>query len=484
MQRWPAVPLLGGTANISVGGLFLLSGSTFTSTSGTLDLGGDFEFTGGTFGHHNGTVRFSGTNGTTQNITGNTSAVFNNLTIANASATPGVIVQNNHSLRGVLNLDPSVTFDPDGPDDVTVFTLLSINDAPTRDAAIGILPTGAQIAGNVRIQRFMTLEGNDGNRIYRYIASPLQNAAVVDIQAEIPVTGTFTGASVCQGCIPWAQSMFAYTESVVTDTNDDGVADVSDGFVDFPQNDNKEILLPGKGYALYVRGNLISSALWDVNGLVTQGNVTPVELPVTFTSSGVLSNDGWNIVGNPYASTIDWNAASGWTKDNMDAGIFITDNGGTTARFATWNGVTGTNGGSRYIAMGQAFWVKASGAGTPALNADENVKVPGIQTTFFREEAPSNLLRITMTGGAVTDEAVVHFRPDATNDFDSHADTWKMKNESFNSPCLPVRTKLAISSMAEFKCNTAVNLSDRGRRAEATTDWISHRWNRLQNPQR
>ncbi len=79
---------------------------------------------------------------------------------------------------------------------------------------------------------------------------------------------------------------------------------------------------------------------------------------------------------------------SGWTKDNMDAGIYIIDNGGTTARFATWNGVTGTNGGSRYIATGQAFWVKASGAGTPVLNADENVKVPGIQTTFFREQAP------------------------------------------------------------------------------------------------
>ncbi len=247
---------VGGTANISVGGLFLLSGSTFTSTSGTLDLGGDFEFTGGTFGHHNGTVRFSGTNGTTQNITGNTSAVFNNLTIANASATPGVIVQNNHSLRGVLNLDPSVTFDPDGPDDVTVFTLLSINDAPTRDAAIGILPSRRANNGQ-RPHTALHDPGRDmmATGYIRYIASPLQNAAVVDIQAEIPVTGTFTGASVCQGCISSAQSMFAYTESVVTDTNDDGVADVSDGFVDFPQNDNKEILLPGKGYALYVRGN-------------------------------------------------------------------------------------------------------------------------------------------------------------------------------------------------------------------------------------
>lgn len=453
---------VGGSANISAGGSFLLSGATFTSTSGTLDLGGDFIFNGGTFAHHNGTVRFSGTNGTTQNITGTSSAIFNNITIANASATPGATVQSNHSLRGVLNLDPSVTFDPDGPDDITVFTLLSTNDAPTRDAAVGILPAGAQITGNVRIQRFMTLEGPDNNRIYRYIASPLQNAAAVDLQAEIPITGTFTGASQCQGCISTAQSMFTYTETDITDTNGDGVADISDGFTDFPETDNKETLAPGKGYALYVRGNIIPSGLWDVNGAVTQGNVTPVALPVTFTSSGVLGNDGWNIVGNPYASTIDWNAASGWTKDNMDASIYITDNGGTTPRFATWNGVTGTNGGSRYIAMGQAFWVKASGAGTPVLTAAEDVKVPGIQTTFFREEAPANLLRIAMVKGAIADDAVVHFRPDATNDFDPHADAWKMKNTSFNLSLLANTNKLAINSMADFKCTTSVNLMIEG----------------------
>ena len=452
----------GNTANISVGGLFLLSGATFTSTGGTLDLGGDFIFTGGTFAHHNGTVRFSGANGVTQNITGNTSAVFNNLTIANASATPGVTVQNNHSLRGVLNLDTNVTFDPDGPDDISVFTLLSTNDAPTRDAAIGILPAGAQITGNVRIQRYMSLEGPNDRRIYRYIASPLQNAAVVDIQGEIPVTGTFTGASVCQGCVTRSQSMYGYTETVITDTNGSGANDISDGYVDFPQTDNKEILLPGKGYTFFVRGDIIPSGLWDVNGIVTQGNSAPVELPVTFTSSGVTGNDGWNLVGNPYASTIDWNAATGWTRSDMDAGIYIADNGGTTARYATWNGVTGTNGGSRYIAIGQAFWVKASGTGTPVLNAAENIKAPGIQTTFFREEAPENMLRIAMVKDAVTDEAVIHFRPDATDDFDPQADTWKMMNGSFNLSMLANTNKLAINSLPGFTCTTAVNLMIEG----------------------
>lgn len=444
---------VGGTADITVGGPLTLSGATFTSTSGILDLADDFTYTGGTFSHHNGTVRFSGTGGT-QNIAGSATAAFNNLAVTNTSATPGVSVESNQNLRGILTLSANTVFDADGAEDESVFTLQSTNDNPTRDAAVGILPASAQITGNVRIQRFMSLEGPANTRIYRYISSPLQDGAVVDIQGEIPVTGTFTGASVCQGCVSSSQSMFAYTESTVTDSNHDGATNLNDGFIDFPETDNKEILAPGRGYVFYVRGDILPSALWDVSGVATQGNTT---LPVTFTSSGIAGNDGWNLVGNPYPSTIDWNAASGWTKNNLDASIYFTDNGGVVPVFATWNGVTGTNGGSRYIAIGQAFWVKAN-ADTPALTATENVKTPGIQTTFFREITVDNLLRIALVKGTSRDEVVVHFRPDATNEFDTHADSWKMENQYFNLSALVKSQKLSINSLPDLRCAASVDL--------------------------
>jgi hypothetical protein len=445
----------GGTAGINVAGPFTLSGTSFTSTSGTLDLQSDFNFTSGSFAHNNGTVRFSGT--ATQNVTGAASANFNNIAVTNTTATPGVSIESNQNIVGVLTLSSNAIFDADGSNSAAVFKLISTGDNPTADAGIATLPSGAQVTGSVTVQRYTTKEGPNGGRIYRYLSSPVQNAPVSDLQNEIPITGTFTGASTCAGC---TQSMFSYNEAVITDSNNSGVADVNDGYIDFPDASNAETLIPGKGYAMFVPGSVLSSTAWDVRGTVNAGNVTPVSLPVTFTSSGTIENDGWNLVGNPFPSTIDWNAGSGWTKTNLDAAIYMRDNGGETAIIATWNGVTSVNGGSRYIATGQAFWVKASGSGAPVLQANENTKTAGTQTTFFRERRPDNLLRITMVKGSTRDESVIHFRKDATANFDPQADALKLYNSTFNlSSVLPDGRKVAINSVPAMNCKTEIKLA-------------------------
>jgi hypothetical protein len=83
------------------------------------------------------------------------------------------------------------------------------------------------VTGNVTVQRYMSKEGANSTRIYRYIASPVQDATVADIQLEIPVTGTFTGTSVCSGC-GVAPSLFYYSEAVITDPNNSGANDIND----------------------------------------------------------------------------------------------------------------------------------------------------------------------------------------------------------------------------------------------------------------
>jgi hypothetical protein len=448
----------GGSADVTVNGPFAITGAKFTAPASTLDLKNNFSLTAGTFTHNNGTLKLSGTSGK-QTITSSSVNTFNNITVTNTSAATGASIESSQNLAGVLTLGNNVVFDADGSANTAILTLLSTGDSPTRDAAIGILPAGAQVSGNVTVQRYMAIEGPGKGRIYRYIASPLQAATVVDIQKEISITGTFTGTSKCSGCTT-AASMFSYNEKILTDLNKNGIADADDGYEGFPIASNTEVLTPGKGYAMFVRGNLMTTALWDVRGQINAGNITPVTFPLTFTSSGKIDNDGWNLVGNPFPSTIDWDAAKGWTKTNVDAAIYIRDNGLTNTQIAAWNGVTGTNGGSSRIAMGQGFWVKANGNGTPVLKADENVKAAGTQTTFYRKATPENLLRITLANTTTRDEAVVHFRDDASEKFDSHADALKLANATFNlSSLMADGQALAINSLPALGCNNSIKLN-------------------------
>ncbi|CAN5372723.1 hypothetical protein BH09BAC3_BH09BAC3_12870 [soil metagenome] len=394
----------------------------------TLNVGANFT-NNGTFNRGTGTVVFNGS--ATQSISGSAVTDFNNITVSNPVNSPAVQVQSNQNLRGVLTLSGTTTvFDADGSVNTSIFRLMSSADSPTVDASIATLPTGTSVVGDVTVQRYMSIEGANNTRVYRYISSPVSGAAVSQIQSFIPVTGTFGGASSCSGC-GTAQSMFAYDETVITDTNGSGIADFNDGYTNFPVSINSETLTSGRGYTLFVRGNVApvssnGSALWEVRGPINAGNVTPVALPVSFTSSGTPANDGWNLVGNPYPSTIDW-LGSGWVKTNINDATYVLDNGLGSPVYATFIGGTGANGGSRNIAAGQAFFVKA-GSASPVLTASEAVKVAGTQTTYFRTQSINDVLRIALKQGNASDETVIRFASGATGNFDKTLDAQKLNN--------------------------------------------------------
>ncbi|MBX2963373.1 MAG: T9SS type A sorting domain-containing protein [Cyclobacteriaceae bacterium] len=444
-----------GVIGLTIGGdVNIGSGTSFTAGSFDHTIGGHW-INDGTFNHSNGRIIFSG--GSTQNIQGSSVTTFNNLNIAEGPANPDVRLDQTAgvNLLGVLTLEEDATFDADGVGNDQIFTLISSNDDPTLDAAIAPFPNaGAQVQGNVTVQRFMSLEGPN-SRIYRYISSPIQNATVADIQNEIPVTGAFTGSSVCTGCTT-SPSMFRYDESDIS-------GGIDDGYLAFPVLTNAETLTPGSGYAIFVRGNIepflsAGSALWSVRGPVNRDNLN---YGVTFTSSGVPANDGWNLVGNPYPSTIDWDAATGWTRANIGGTIYTRNN--ATGQYAVYtSGSGGLNGGSRYIAMGQGFWVQATGI-APSLETNEQVKSAGTQTTFFRERSEQNILRFALSNGTLRDEAIIHFRDDATDGFDAHADAWKLPNATFNlSSRVEGVGNLAINALGDFNCEKVVPLDVSG----------------------
>jgi len=104
-------------------------------------------------------------------------------------------------------------------------------------------------------------------------------------------------------------------------------------------------------------------------------------------SYGLTSNSsdvnlaGFNFVGNPYPSSIDWEASSGWTRSNL-----ISSGGGydmwiwnpNANNYGVFNSGTesGTNNVTRYIAPMQGYFVRAASAGNLLL--DNTVRVHDI----------------------------------------------------------------------------------------------------------
>jgi hypothetical protein len=316
--------------------------------------------------------------------------------------------------------------------------LRSTSDGTTDNGRIGQLLNGATVSGDVIVERFMAAEG----RIYRYISSPVTGYTVTQLQSVFPVTGSFTGTSVCGTCLT-NQSMFSY----------DGATQL---YVDFPATTNTEVLLPGIGYSAFVRQDVIGGpATIDWTGPVNQGTVS---LPVSHNGTST----SFNLVGNPYPSTIDWDNG-GWTKTGVSGTIQVRDN--STGMFQAWNGNAGGLTGGR-IATGQAFWVRTTAA-SPVLQVTEPVK-SSTTGAFFREaDEELNQFILTLSDGVVEDNAYYWVSDVASNDLDD-LDAIKLDNfrNTGSVPLMDLGTysygieamPMAINSIGQLNCGDTVRV--------------------------
>jgi hypothetical protein len=199
-----------------------------------------------------------------------------------------------------------------------------------------------------------------------------------------------------------------------------------------------------RGYALWGDGGFTAS----LEGTLNTGTIT---IPLTRNNSLVVPKyPGWNLVGNPYPTSIDWDELSGWTKTNVNATIYIHVN---ATKWATYNKATGeTNGGSNLIPPFQGFFVEASAAGSLGIN---NQARTHLSNQFFKAsgEEIANFLRLEVSGNGYTDEAVVVFLPEATTEFDGEYDAHKLYGDVPEAAQIYTmgEKELAINALPEVK---------------------------------
>ncbi|AWG20476.1 hypothetical protein FFWV33_02490 [Flavobacterium faecale] len=193
-------------------------------------------------------------------------------------------------------------------------------------------------------------------------------------------------------------------------------------------------------------------------GLLNNGNVT---YPLT-NSSPDLTVKGFNLIGNPYPSSIDWKAVTGWTRTALvtAAGgydMYIWNPAANNYGVFNSNGTTGTNSVTQYIAPTQGFFVRASTAGTITMGNAVRVNTGANNWMKVKAEKENRLkVKIEANDGTGFDEVLAEFGYDV-----NQAGALKLFSRNASAPSLYWNEKeadLSVRYLTDVIENAAIPL--------------------------
>lgn len=191
-------------------------------------------------------------------------------------------------------------------------------------------------------------------------------------------------------------------------------------------------LRPMMGYATMNNSSTVSADTYSFVGAINTGDYT-----YTLSHSGTNpDNQNFNLIGNPYPSSIDWDLVT--IPANMGNAVYYLKPNGQYASYANRISV---NGGTRYISPGQGFWVRVS-TGTPEstvvnFTLTNSLRSHLLKDQYFKEvEGAENEYQFSVfaTNGKVTDEAILIFNNATVPQFDSRYDALKFPAYERNIP--------------------------------------------------
>jgi hypothetical protein len=355
--------------------------------------------------------------GTSQNIYGGngTGTKFYNIEISTAGTTTiqsGAVAV---ASTGVLTMSGGSAVLAAGS------SLLTLNSDVNGTATVAAIPGGCSITGTVNVQRFIT-GGALNYRGYRLASSPVYannngTSNIYSINYLINTVYLKGTAGVAGGFDASGNpNIYLFRENLVpsnatfTSGNFRGVNTLGTGITNVSyliDIDGGPYNIPvGAGYMFFFRGDRSAASLaaesnttyvptnatLTATGTLNQGQVTasdwytPASTNLGYTTiSGTSSVEGYNLVGNPYASSIDWDqyqtttSTSGIYAPNVNPFIYIIDpvNNNYNVYQAGHGGVgTIVASGSNIIPSGQGFMVQAANA-SAQLIFNESAKTNG-----------------------------------------------------------------------------------------------------------
>lgn len=208
--------------------------------------------------------------------------------------------------------------------------------------------------------------------------------------------------------------------------------------------------------AVYNLDVMTGYALWSVDlGATTEvfsGTTNTGILNKSFTQNGL----GWNLVGNPYPSVLDWDAVS--LPPELNGAVWLFDPtigaNGDYVYYINGGGLANTT--TQFIPSGQGFFVRATG-GAGTLTFDNSDRVHNGQA--FYKNADEELLVLKITGNDVTTQTAIRFNEAATQQADRLFDVYKIISDNPDVPNLFTKAEnenMAINTLPSIEGNEIV----------------------------
>jgi fibronectin-binding autotransporter adhesin len=460
--------------NQTASSIVIESGGTLTNSgTNTLQATGDWTNNGGTFKPNSGTVTFNGSGA--QAIGGSSGTTFNNLTIDNGNVT-GVTLSSNTetTVSGTLLINSGKKFAIAAGKQLTISGSLTNNSGGASGLIIHSDATGTgslkESSGVLAtVERYIS---NDWK--WHLLSSPIASQDIWPNFAPKPVdlftTPSTFGWTTTATSPPYFNWDFYYfnpycpakeliwvnlryplngnngTYNGRQYNDHSNSAGFGSATIDYPPK-----FIIGKGYLIAYNSEWTSTHSFV--GSLNTGTIDNIAIAAR--SGSTPAGSDYNLVGNPYPSSIDWNAIRTMNSSNLSSGTYWiwNDNDGN---YGAWDGSSWTHGTSQYIAPEQGFFVKASATGN--LTMDNSVKVHSTQAWLKEGDALTNEIRLKLTTDQNTYNDEMIFKVGATYQNDGSDKFSSMYTEAPEIWSIKNGNNYCIDRMPYVDANTIIRI--------------------------
>ena len=267
-----------------------------------------------------------------------------------------------------------------------------------------VVDNGGTLLGDATVQRYI-----DNGLGHHFLTSPVSNADLSELGDDFTLNLT--------SAYPF---IYYYDETNTSPFKSEGWSSPSS---------SSDPMTVGMGFSGYFSAD--GGRTIDITGSLNSGSVS---IPITNTSSGDPLSDGWNFIGNPFASPVDFDLVIQSAPASVEDALYRW-NPVLEQYVAYVDKVSSSSSFNSIIPSMQGFWIKTDASANLVIDASMRVEDPAVNGTFLKSGSDNNpLFRLQLNGQGYSLESVVRYKPNASNMFDSQFDAHYLSSDVPGSP--------------------------------------------------